>query len=455
MAKFSTFNLGKTITALGIFVNTISINAQQWENVGPATTVSNGGSSYNNLAIDATGNYYLSYYDTSVSKGTVQKFDGTSWSFLGGNPGITTGAALYNSLTLDVLGNVYYTNQGTGLEIRRYSNNAWTALASATTNTVNYHASATSPSNNALFTYSSDNSGTVRRLTNGSWEQVGNTGFSNGASFAEMVIGTNNKVYTCNVSSGVRVYEISTSATSNDTWALTGGAYVDTSSSSGEQYTSDIAIDSNNNLYVAYISNSTNGRKINVKKFDGTSWTQVGNANFSAKAVQHLAIAVSSSGSPYVVASQWDSSDGNHLRNTVYKYDSTLNTWSSFGGDFVSDGQAIYNDLIVDNTNNYLVLTYSQSGTKVKRMALAANQLSTQDITKNNIEIYPNPTNGIVNIKGDLKVKSVEIANTVGQLLSIKSENQQIDITSYPKGIYFVKINMENGKQIIKKVIKN
>lgn len=453
MVKISSFKLGKSLLALGIFANAISINAQQWDNVGSATTVSNGGSSYNNLAIDAAGNYYLSYYDTSVSKGTVQKFDGNSWSFLGGSPGITTGTALYNSLSIDTSGNLYYTNQGTGLEVRRYSNNAWSPLASSTTNTVNYHASAVSPSNNTLFTFSSDGLGTVRRLTNGTWEQVGNAGFSNGASFAEMVIGTNNKVYTCNVSSGVRVYEISTSATSSDTWSLTGGAYVDSSSSSGEQYTSDIAIDPNNNLYVAYVSNSANGRKINVKKFDGTSWTQVGNANFSSKAVQHLAIAVSSNGNPYVVASQWDSSDGNHLKNTVYKYDSGSNTWSAFGGSFVSDDQATYNDLIVDNINNYLVLAYSQNGTKVKRFSL--NSLSVKDIDKKELSLYPNPTNGIVNIKGNSKVKSVEISNTVGQLLNTKNEADKVDLKAYPKGIYFIKINLENGKQMIKKVIKN
>ena len=452
MVKISPFNFGKTLATLGIFANLISVNAQQWENVGSSANVSAGGSSYNNLVVDASGNYYLSYYDTSVSKGTVQKFSGNTWSYLGGTAGITSGTALYNSLSLDGSGNVYYTNQGTGLEVRRFSNNAWAALTSATTNTVNYHASAVSPSN-VLFTYSSDGSGTVRRFSNNTWEQVGNAGFSSGASFAEMVIGTNNKVYTCNVSSGIRVYEISTTATSSDTWSLTGGTLVDTSSSSGEQYTSDIAIDANNNLYVAYISNSTNGRKINVKKFNGTSWTQLGSANFSAKAVQHLAIAVSSGGNPYVVASQWDSSDGNHLKNTVYKYDSTSNTWSTFGGSFVSDDQATYNDLVVDNVTNYLVLAYSQSGTKVKRIALG--NLSVQDVKKDNLEVYPNPTNGIIKIKGDSKIKSVEISNTVGQLLGTKYDAQQIDLTSYPKGVYFVKINLENGKQITKKVIKN
>ncbi|MCX8533503.1 T9SS type A sorting domain-containing protein [Chryseobacterium luquanense] len=344
------------------------VNAQQWQNVGSSANVSAGGSSFNNLVVDNAGNYYLSYYDVSVQKGSVQKFNGTLWSYVGGSAGITTSYATYNSLSINSNGtNLYYTNQGKGLEVRQFNGSSWTQLASPTTSTINYHASAVAPSG-VLFTYSNLASGTVKRLVNGTWEQVGNTGFSDGASFAEMVIGTNNKVYTANVASGIRVYENTTTATTSNAWTLVGGAIVD-AASSGEQYTSDIAIDANNNLYVAYVSNSANSKKVNVKKFNGTTWEQMGNAYFSAGGVQHVAIAVTSSGKPYVVASRWE--NDNFLKNTAYQLDTVTNTWSTFGGDFISDGEATYNDLAVDNTNNYLVLAYSQDFTKVKRISLA------------------------------------------------------------------------------------
>ena len=450
MKKNSFFTFKKSLLILGASLNFIYLQAQQWENVGTSASVSASNSSYNNLLVDASGNYFLSYYDTSVAKGSVQKFDGSSWSYLGGTAGITTGSALYNSLSVDALGNVFYTNQGTGLEVRKFNGNAWSSLASATSNTVNYHASAIS-SANTLFTYASDGSGTVRRLVNDTWEQVGNAGFSGGATFAEMVIGTNNKVYTCNVLSGVRVYENTTTATSADSWTMLGGAIVD-ASSSGEQYTSDIAIDGSNNVYVAYISPSASGRKINVKKWNGTAWSQVGNANFSAKAVQHLAIAVTSSGNPYVVASQWDSSDGNHLRNTVYKFDGTLNTWSTLGGDFVSDGQATYNDLFVDSTNNYLVLAYSQGSARVKRISLSA--LSVSDTKKEVFALYPNPTTGIVYFQGDDKIKSVEITNTVGRIIKPQNDVEKVDISDAPTGVYFVTIKTSTGKTSTTRIIK-
>ncbi|NIF07306.1 T9SS type A sorting domain-containing protein [Chryseobacterium sp. Tr-659] len=374
MFKNLHFDIKKIRTGLALLTIAGScFYAQQWENVGGVQDVSTGGSSFNNLVIDQSGNYYLSYYDVSVAKGSVQKFDGNSWSYLGGSAGITTGTATYNSLSVNPFGNViYYTNQlgypGSGMEVRQFIGTSWSQLPNATDSSVNYQASAVSP-DNILFTYGSYGSGTVKRYVNGIWEQVGNTGFSGGAEFAEMAIGTNNTVYTCNVSGGVKVYQNSTNASSVQNWTLVGGGSVD-ASSSGEQYNTDIALDGSNTIYVAYVSNTAAGKKLNVKKFDGTSWVQVGNANFSDGKVQHVAIAVTASGAPYVVASRFE--NDNFLRNTVYQLNASQN-WTTFGGDFVSDGEAKYNDLSIDKAHNYLVLAYSDNTTKVKRISLTGN----------------------------------------------------------------------------------
>ncbi|UKB83757.1 T9SS type A sorting domain-containing protein [Chryseobacterium sp. MEBOG06] len=371
MFKSLHFAIKKITTGLALLTVAGSyLYAQQWENVGGVQNVSAGGSSFNNLVIDNSGNYYLSYYDVSVARGSVQKFDGTAWSYLGGSAGITTGTATYNSLSVSPSGStIYYTNQlgypGSGMEVRLFSGSLWSQLPNATESSVNYQASAVS-SDDILFTYGSYNSGTVKRYVNGGWEQVGNAGFSGGAEFAEMHIGTNNMVYTSNVSGGVKVYQNSTGADASQNWSLVGGAAVD-AASSGEQYNTDMALDASNTIYVAYVSNSGGGRRVNVKKFNGSSWVQVGNANFSEGGVQHIALAVTASGTPYVVASRFE--NDNFLRNTVYKLDDSQN-WVSFGGDFVSDGEAKYNDLAIDKAHNYLVLAYSENETKVKRISL-------------------------------------------------------------------------------------
>ncbi|WP_116787044.1 Ig-like domain-containing protein [Flavobacterium psychrotrophum] len=346
--------------------------AQAWENVGSQEAVSAGGASFNNLVMDGNGNYYLSYYDTSVAKGSVQKFNGTTWSYAGGSAGITTGSATFNALATDNQGNVYYSNQlgypESGMAVRKFNGTTWSLLPQVTNGGVNYQAIGVSQ-DNVVFAYNNENNGTVKRYVNGAWEQVGNTGFSGGASYAEMAV-ANNTVYTCNIAGGAaQVYKISTTATSSDSWELVGGTTVGAASSS-EQYNTDIAIDGNNNIYVAYASNSADGQKLNVKKFDGTAWVQVGEANFTEGRVQYIALAVTLGGEVYVAASNWE--DDNFLKNRVYKFDSTLGSWIILGGDFVSTGQATYNDLIVDNANDYLILTYSEGNAKVKRISITA-----------------------------------------------------------------------------------
>jgi hypothetical protein len=454
MTKNSFLTLKKIFLISGISFTIFSANAQSWENVGPSNSISAGSSSYNNLIIDASGNYYISYYDLSVSKASVQKFNGSSWSYLGGAAGITTGTATYSALSMDGTGSIYYSNQlgypGTGMEVRKFSSGAWSQLTNATTASVNYQAIAVS-SNNTLFSYSSDGSGTVRRYNNGTWEQVGNAGFSTGNTFAEMVIGSDNNIYVCHVASGVKVYKISTTATSSDTWTLVGGNTVGTAYSSDNSF-SDIALDSNNVPYVAYVSSTADGRKLNVKKFDGTNWVQIGSANFSDTVVNYTALTVSSDGTPYVAASIWDSSNANHSKNQVYKYNIATTSWVKLGGDIISDGAATFNDIAIDPINNYVILTYSQGEIKVKKLSLA--NLSVTDSKKENVDIYPNPTSGIIHLKGNQRIKAVQTYSMTGQLISSPITENTIDISDKPKGTYLLKIQLDNGKELTKKVIK-
>lgn len=454
MVKNSFFKFRKTFVVLGLGLSFFA-NAQSWDNVGASTVISAGNSSYNNLSIDASGNYYISYYDVSVAKGSVQKFDGNSWSYLGGSPGITTGTATYNALVTDTQGNVYYSNQAgypaTGMEIRKFSAGSWSQLTSATTSSTTYQAMAVSPSN-TLFAYSSDGSGTVRRYNNGSWEQVGTAGFAGGATFAEMMVSPDNTIYTCQVTGGgIKVYKINANATSTDSWTQVGGAAAGNAYGSDNSY-SDIAL-YNNMPFVVYVSSTAEGRKLNVKKFNGTSWVQVGNANFSDTVVNNTAIAVSPNGTPYVVACIWDSSNANHGRNSVYTLNASTGNWEKIGGDFLSSGVCTFNDIAVDPVNNYLVLVYSENGTVVKRLSL--NSLSVNDVKNNDtFTVYPNPTTGIINIKNDKKIRSVEVTSISGQLISTKVTDQKVDISDAPKGVYFLKTTFDDGKTALKKIIK-
>lgn len=80
------------------------------------------------------------------------------------------------------------------------------------------------------------------------------------------------------------------------------------------------------------------------------------------------------------------------------------------------------------------------------------------------ISIYPNPTNGLIYVDGDLgKTQNVEIQvfNLLGQIIfsqqldNISSLNEMIDFSKKENGSYFITIQMEDGNLISKKMIKN
>lgn len=83
--------------------------------------------------------------------------------------------------------------------------------------------------------------------------------------------------------------------------------------------------------------------------------------------------------------------------------------------------------------------------------------LSNPEFAKvSNARVFPNPTNGIVNIqlaKGQT-VKSATIYNITGQKLTESNQNK-IDFSDLSKGVYLLKIESANGRSETKRIVKN
>ena len=63
-----------------------------------------------------------------------------------------------------------------------------------------------------------------------------------------------------------------------------------------------------------------------------------------------------------------------------------------------------------------------------------------------NISIYPNPVKEVLNIETDSPVNEIEIYNTLGVLvMKHQNPNNQINISSLPNGLLFVKIFTDKG----------
>ena len=75
--------------------------------------------------------------------------------------------------------------------------------------------------------------------------------------------------------------------------------------------------------------------------------------------------------------------------------------------------------------------------------------------------LYPNPATDFLNIKSNYseKIKKIEFYNTLGQLVYCENvsnnSNVKIDVSNLKKGIYFVKVNLENYKVVSSKLILN
>lgn len=74
-------------------------------------------------------------------------------------------------------------------------------------------------------------------------------------------------------------------------------------------------------------------------------------------------------------------------------------------------------------------------------------------------ELYPNPTTGQINIVGTIgKNNTISIITSSGEVLSksVKSEDQnaQLDLSQFPSGMYFIKIEDGIHPPVLKKVLK-
>lgn len=83
--------------------------------------------------------------------------------------------------------------------------------------------------------------------------------------------------------------------------------------------------------------------------------------------------------------------------------------------------------------------------------------LGNNDNRTNKLQVFPNPTYGLVSIIGTRSVSTVEVYNVLGSRVlseNINSNQAQFDISSLPSGIYMFRISSADGSIAVKKVIK-
>lgn len=79
--------------------------------------------------------------------------------------------------------------------------------------------------------------------------------------------------------------------------------------------------------------------------------------------------------------------------------------------------------------------------------------LSTDTYSSFEFEYYPNPTKESITINSNINIKSIQLYDVQGRILTTKLVNEtqsNLDISNYSNGIYFVKVTSEKGSKVVK-----
>lgn len=116
--------------------------------------------------------------------------------------------------------------------------------------------------------------------------------------------------------------------------------------------------------------------------------------------------------------------------------------------DFVADAKA------ADFDNDGFLDIVSASIADNKLAWYKNVSLSISDNEKNTYFIYPNPTSGILYVESKHLISNISIYNILGQRIQKTKGNSQIDISKTQKGVYFLKVEDENGNSQTHKILK-
>lgn len=103
-----------------------------------------------------------------------------------------------------------------------------------------------------------------------------------------------------------------------------------------------------------------------------------------------------------------------------------------------------------NGTHNYSLVVQNKCGTDTHNGTVTVNICTgIEDVATNELNIYPNPTNNVINITGLEDVQQLSILDITGKVVYnnkiISTNNLSIDISEASKGLYFLQIKTANG----------
>jgi sugar lactone lactonase YvrE len=249
-----------------------------------------------------------------------------------------------------------------------------------------------------------------------------------------------------------RIRKISTSGLVSTLAGSTSGYQDGVGTNAKFDYPAGICIDPSNTLFVAEFFGGGKIRKIDslgeVSTIAGSDWGFTDGQGTAAQFRYPIGICIDNSGNLFVA-----DTGNNRIRKItssglVSTYSGSI---SGYLDGFIAD--ALFKgpqSICIDSSNNYLIIGDINN----YRVRKIETTLNTESNVFNGVNLSPNPNSGSFSING-LQSGNLEIYDLLGQLVfTIKEVNatNQIDIP-LKKGVYFVKINNEEGKTTTQKMV--
>lgn len=108
--------------------------------------------------------------------------------------------------------------------------------------------------------------------------------------------------------------------------------------------------------------------------------------------------------------------------------------------------------------NDIPVMTISETGGNVTRVEYLDSMLNLSTLNTNEpvrVDVFPNPTDNVLNISSGIRIESIRIYDYNGRLLTeenINAKKGQLQVSNYPNGIFHLHIETEKNV-IIKSMI--
>ena len=87
-----------------------------------------------------------------------------------------------------------------------------------------------------------------------------------------------------------------------------------------------------------------------------------------------------------------------------------------------------------------------------KISALACTTSAEEPFVTEQIKLAPNPTSGIVQLQTERALESVHLVAPGGQRWPLPAQHQ-LNLTSFPAGLYWLEVRVQGAQPIIKKIV--